>query len=538
MEELNVPLLDSSAAASAVLPVSRNVYVTYIMLFFWGLADSVWSGAVLSAWIFLLAGGDPNANESYYHFTVYASALLGLKLSFHTVYNKQDKNHANTVVGAVEALQGLAGLVTALPVGFLADKIGRAPVCRIGGVGFILAAALTIVAVIGDWKEQEEITILGASLILWGVCGGVFSGPSQALFADSVPKGQRSYYYTILQFCYMAPNVVGPILAIILFQKYGDTWTFDELRLPFIVGVALEIPAALFTFFLDDNLALPEEDEIHDNLSTEEEANREDSHGAKRMKQSYNFLGLVKLRRRSIPFILFFSDLFFSLGSGMTIKFFPLFFMKDIGLSPSQVQTVYIVVTLVLLAFSYGAQKLSLLLGRVQVVILARVVGISLLLIITELVKRGNKTWYVIIPLYLVRTAVMNCVYPLDESILMDNVDKSERSRWKALESVSAFGWCGSAFVGGYLADKYGYGFSFLITALFQSFGSITYGLLVPLVLDEAASTQTNTSSEEEHLTRRASLLVAARGEAIAGNPRINVDIVEEELIRELQQSP
>ena len=36
----------------------------------------------------------------------------------------------------------------------------------------------------------------------------------------------------------------------------------------------------------------------------------------------------------------------------------------------------------------------------------------------------------------------------------MDFVPKNERARWKSLESVSQFGWCGSAVLGGYLADK------------------------------------------------------------------------------------
>ena len=84
----------------------------------------------------------------------------------------------------------------------------------------------------------------------------------------------------------------------------------------------------------------------------------------------------------------------------------------------------------------------------------------------------------------------------------MDNVKKSERSRWKALESVSVFGWCGSALFGGFLADKFSYDFSFLITAVLQAFGCLTYSALVPLVQDEvdkpANSNQDASEKEEE----------------------------------------
>ena len=40
----------------------------------------------------------------------------------------------------------------------------------------------------------------------------------------------------------------------------------------------------------------------------------------------------------------------------------------------------------------------------------------------------------------------------------MDFVPKETRARWKSLDSISQFGWCGSAAPGGWLADKYSYG--------------------------------------------------------------------------------
>ena len=76
----------------------------------------------------------------------------------------------------------------------------------------------------------------------------------------------------------------------------------------------------------------------------------------------------------------------------------------------------------------------------------------------------------------------MNCSYPLVESILMDFVPKEERARWKSLESVAAFGWCGSAALGGWLADKYDYTYTFLITALLQTSGYLVFSSLIPLV--------------------------------------------------------
>lgn len=61
----------------------------------------------------------------------------------------------------------------------------------------------------------------------------------------------------------------------------------------------------------------------------------------------------------------------------------------------------------------------------------------------------------------------------------MDFCRKEERARWQSLGSISRFGWCGSAAAGGVLADRYGYAFTFYITAAVQLSGSL---VLVPLL--------------------------------------------------------
>jgi len=94
----------------------------------------------------------------------------------------------------------------------------------------------------------------------------------------------------------------------------------------------------------------------------------------------------------------------------------------------------------------------------------------------------------------------MNCTYPLNESILMDFVPKNERARWKSLDSVVSFGWCGSAAIGGWLSDKYDYTFTFLITAIIQSVGVLCFLPLIPLVpRKEQDLSAHNTNDSGEH---------------------------------------
>jgi MFS family permease len=87
-----------------------------------------------------------------------------------------------------------------------------------------------------------------------------------------------------------------------------------------------------------------------------------------------------------------------------------------------------------------------------------------------------------IVCIYLLRTAMMNSGYPLNSSILMDFTPKSQRARWQSLGSIVRFGWCGSAALGGVLADAYGYSHTFLVTAAIQLLAVLIQLLLVPIV--------------------------------------------------------
>ena len=81
-----------------------------------GVADSMGNGTVLAAWLYILA-------------------------------DRAKVSTPNSYVGYVEAASGAAQLVSALPVGWVADKVGRAPVIKLGSVLFLVANVLTWFAV-------------------------------------------------------------------------------------------------------------------------------------------------------------------------------------------------------------------------------------------------------------------------------------------------------------------------------------------------------------------------------------------------------
>jgi len=70
---------------------------------------------------------------------------------------------------------------------------------------------------------------------------------------------------------------------------------------------------------------------------------------------------------------------------------------------------------------------------------MSKVLGIALLFGM-GFFKESWKDWKVIVPVYIVRTVLMNSTTPLHKSILMDHCVKGSRGRWNAADSITALG--------------------------------------------------------------------------------------------------
>jgi len=201
-------------------------------------------------------------------------------------------------------------------------------------------------------------------------------------------------------------------------------------------------------------------------------------------------------RVKMIPYIVFCTDLVVVLGSGCTIKFFPLFFKNDLHMSPAAVQGIYCAVPFSMALASGLCTALSRKVGRVEAVLGVRMSALVCFGgMLAVFYRVESETWRLrgVVTLYICRTALMNCTYPVEESILMDYVPKNTRARWKSLESVSQFGWCGSALAGGLLADRYGYAKTFAITICLQTAGVAYYSRLLGVVAREKRETSAET---------------------------------------------
>jgi MFS family permease len=172
--------------------------------------------------------------------------------------------------------------------------------------------------------------------------------------------------------------------------------------------------------------------------------------------------------------------------------------------------------------------------GRVQTTALYEIGGILLLLSMVYYKQYLNLHPFLLVPIYIMRTSLMNSTYPLQESILMDYVPKSSRGRWKSLDSVASFGWCGSAAFGGWLADKYDYTHTFLCTAIFQIVALCIWCLLLPLVpriegSDDACSSISSTDNDNSNDNNNNGANNGSSNDDEDGNSGGNVVIVNDD---------
>jgi len=307
-----------------------------------------------------------------------------------------------------------------------------------------------------------------------------------ALMDDSCPAGRRSDVETANTVTYMAATSLGPMIGLIVFITKQDRWTLDAMKWVIAIGVVIGQLAIFPAWRMDDRKALGEQSEavyMQQRLNTAAEGQEGEARELVARAGRSTCFGIVTVQR--VRGFFFFGELVLSLGAGMTVKFFPVFFNVECHEDPATVQTVFASLSLLCAVGTLLANKVAKRVGRMQVVIPCFMVGITCTLLLGSL--RGLYTTPgVMIPLFMVRCSIMWSTGALKGSVIADYTPKSQRARWKALESITAMGWSGSAALGGFLIDQFGYGLTFVITGCFQATVIPLWFLLLPIVAKES----------------------------------------------------
>jgi len=269
----------------------------------------------------------------------------------------------------------------------MADRFSRSIVIAVGGWCIPVAAGLTSAAVIiGVQRKQADgmrsdatgfgsatpeldddlqlpLWLFVAALSTWGFVQAVQNGAAQALFADSVAAGERSRFYTYSFMAYLLASTLGPVVSIIMFALHGDNWSLPALRNVFLAGMIVSLPNWLIMLAFSDKKMLDEEparetepeplppasvcvpvgSDTEGEITAEAARCESERSQLSRARSDVSHVGPPEHRYAwAVRYIMFGSSAMLGIASGMTIKFFPLFFKNDCQMSPVAVQVIYV----------------------------------------------------------------------------------------------------------------------------------------------------------------------------------------------------
>mmetsp|Transcript_4768 Transcript_4768/g.7241 ORF Transcript_4768/g.7241 Transcript_4768/m.7241 type:complete len:323 (+) Transcript_4768:144-1112(+) len=278
-------------------------------------------------------------------------------------------DNSSVLVGVLAGVSGITQVLLTLSLATFADKYPRKLIMKLGGSCSLIGIALTSYAVVvGSYK------VLVLSMVVWGAFWAFTFPTTGALIADSVAKGNRSRVYSWNWTIRFLGNAMGPLVSILLFATLGNNWNIVECKVVMLIGLGLFIaPSSLLFRFKDppsaieENLAKPvlekydecdETNNRNNNNSIKEEngnANCDSSYDDEEEAsvQSNSTVSSLKTREcsgflgiRSIPYVpamIALADVISGLGSGMTVKFFPIFFAHDLHMRPVEVSGLFLV---------------------------------------------------------------------------------------------------------------------------------------------------------------------------------------------------
>jgi hypothetical protein len=479
MDSLTAPLLprvnDNTCRGDSSLPNENDVDVDIendadadadglstnihrILMFTWCVftGRSIWGQSVLAVFIFLLRPGSPES------------------------------------VGYVTAVMGISQVLASFPADCLANYCRRETMLKLASIIGLLAVAATSLAVL----RRDYLLLIGA-MSLWGIMWGISDNSLASLFCDSIPKAKRVLYFKRGSSLMKLGNFSGPLIALVIFYYLGDTWSIRDCSIVMAAGLALCVPAILILCCLRDDRDIDEAGSdlpivisFHDPMEEEKcEPLVSDTqltcHTLDIERQDESFLSdsQAELEDNSArvccykghlakPILITLADMLSGIASGMSIRYFPIFLMDQLQLSPVKVHMLCIATVLGQSTLTKAARGLAKRCGLCRVSALFQWIFVSLLVSMVVCYVQGLPVWLVCL-LYVAHSSLMNSTGSLSKEVLLDTVPKEDLIKWNSVETLQMLLWSGSAALGGVLVDYWGIVFTFYVTAGLQLVASL-----------------------------------------------------------------
>ena len=347
------------------------------------------------------------------------------------------------LLGRLITVSSLSSLLVALPMGYLADILGRKK-------SLILSGLLVSTSVIGMVIIPTETAFYTLQIVL-GIAQSLGAITMAPFLMENSGEEERTYLFSFGQGLQMLSSFAGNWLG-----GYMPTWVALRLNVEptnsQAYAGALIVVAGMFLLGLTPLLFLRRNWLVGQARSV--------FAPIRYATENPKLLGKLV-----IPLLIT------SIGAGLIMPFMNVFF-RTVHQQPDPV---------IGTMFAWGslAMGIGLLLappladrfGKIQVVVVSQALSVPFLILL------GFSPWFWLSALsYFVRLALMNMSNPVYQTFVMENVDEEARATVASLTSMAwNFGWVFSPTVSGYLQVNYGFAPAFLGTIVTYILAIIMY---------------------------------------------------------------
>lgn len=347
------------------------------------------------------------------------------------------------LLGNLITTSSFVALIAALPMGYLADTLGRKSSLVISGV--LLAISILAMAI---WQTE---TMFYSMNVLSGVAQSLAGVTMSPFLMENSDEKERTYLFSFGQGLSMTMASVGAWIG-----GYLPTWIGDSQGASatsslaygnsiFLMGVGAALAVIPLIFLKSPKL--------------------EYSQRAIFAPFQYAAKQPALLTKLILPMLLT------SIGAGLIMPFMNVFFRVVHNQPDPVIGTLFAWGSLAMGIGLLLAPPLAERTGKIQLVVISQALSIPFLILLgfSPIFWVGAATYYI-------RLALMNMSSPVYQTFIMEHVDPSARATVASLTSMAwNFGWAFSPTISGWLQVNYGFGPPFIGTIILYTVSVVMY---------------------------------------------------------------
>lgn len=378
----------------------------------------------------------------YLVFTIIFGAAMGVRRLIFNFF-VLSLGYDEALLGTMITVHNLTALLAALPMGYLADRLGR----KLSLVTSTILVALSVVIMV----MFPSAWILVALNIIFGLGMSISSVTMGPFLMENSSETERTYLFSFGSGLQMAAGFVGNWIGGYLPGWMGMTFNVDAVSAT-AYGNAL-LATAVFTVVGVVPLIMLRNPNIK--LS-----DRSSLAPISYLKDHFG-----QISKLVLPMLIT------SIGAGLIMPFMNIFFRNVHNQPDPVIGTVFAWGSLAMGIGLIIAPVLADRFGKIQVVVLTQALSIPFLFIL------GFSPWFALSAVaYFIRLALMNLGGPVYQTFVMEQVEPHARATIASLVSMAnSFGWAFSPSISGWIQVNYGFRPAFVGTMILYAVSIFLY---------------------------------------------------------------